>query len=101
MGNSRKALQLCNCLALALVLNLIPHWALATENWCEVRSPHFIVNSNAGEKEARRIANQFEEIRSVYLLSFPSLHVDFGKPFIIIGVKNEDSSKLLFCPITT
>jgi hypothetical protein len=26
------------------------------QGWIEVRSPHFVVSSNAGEKEARRIA---------------------------------------------
>jgi TonB family protein len=34
--------------------------------WVEVRSPHFIVVSNAGEKAARRSALQFEEIRAVF-----------------------------------
>jgi hypothetical protein len=28
----------------------------ANANWIEVRSAHFVVSSNAGEKEARRIA---------------------------------------------
>jgi TonB family protein len=34
--------------------------------WVEVRSPNFIVVSNAGEKAARRSALQFEEIRAVF-----------------------------------
>lgn len=69
--------------------------ASAADNWVEVRSPHFTVSSNAGEKEARRIANQFEEIRSVFQTAFTSIRVDFGKPLIIIAVKNEDSLKIL------
>ncbi|HEX8836865.1 MAG TPA: DUF1570 domain-containing protein [Candidatus Acidoferrum sp.] len=67
----------------------------AADNWVEVRSPHFTVSSNAGEKEARRIANQFEEIRGVFQTAFHSLRVDFGKPLVVIAVKNEDSLKIL------
>jgi len=50
-------------LTLALASPLIPVRASAAENWIEVRSPHFTVDSNAGEKEARKIADQFEQIR--------------------------------------
>jgi tetratricopeptide (TPR) repeat protein len=76
-------------------LLLLPVSVSAGENWVEVRSPHFTVSGNAGEKEARRIANQFEEIRSVFQTAFTSLRVDFGKPLIIIAVKNDDSLKIL------
>jgi len=78
-----------------LLLLLLPLSLTATENWVEVRSPHFTVSSNAGEKEARRLANQFEEIRSVFQTAFTSLRVDFGRPLIIIAVRNEDSLKIL------
>lgn len=80
---------------LAFCLLLLPVPALAADNWVEVRSLHFTVSSNAGEKEARRIANQFEEIRSVFHTAFTSMRVDFGKPLIIIAMKNEDSMKIL------
>jgi Protein of unknown function (DUF1570) len=60
-----------------------------------VRTPHFTVASNAGEKEARRIANQFEEIRAVFQSTFPKMRVDPGEPLIIIAVRNEDSLKVL------
>jgi hypothetical protein len=36
------------------------------EAWIEVRTPHFIVVSNGNEKDARRIAEQFEQIRNVF-----------------------------------
>jgi len=35
------------------------------ENWIEVRSPHFVVATTANEKQARRIADQFERMRSL------------------------------------
>ena len=65
------------------------------ESWAEVRSPNFTVISNSGEKEARRIADQFEQFREVFHNSLPQLRLDLGKPLIIFAVKNEDSLKLL------
>lgn len=54
-----------------------------------------MVISNAGEKEARKVTDQFEQFREVFHNSFPGLRVDLGKPLIIFAVKNEDSLKLL------
>lgn len=65
------------------------------DTWVEVRSPNFTVISNAGEKEARKIAGQFEEIREVFQNTFAKMRVDLGKPVIVFAVKNEDSMKSL------
>lgn len=70
-------------------------WAAHEDTWVEVRSPNFTVISNAGEKEARKIADQFEEIREVFHNTFVKMRVDLGKPVIIFAVKNEDSLKTL------
>jgi tetratricopeptide (TPR) repeat protein len=67
--------------------------ARASDSWIQVTSPHFTVVSNAGEKEAKRIANQFEAIRGVFHLIFPAMRVDSGKPLTVIAVKNEESMK--------
>ena len=77
-------------------LALLCRPALAHEDsWVEVQDPHFTVASNADEKDARRIAKQFEEIRAVFQTDFPGSHVDMAKPLLIIAVKNEDSLKVL------
>jgi hypothetical protein len=84
--------------SLALVLSLLPFAASAgdtKDNWVEVRSANFLVDSNAGEKEAHHVAKQFEEIRGVYREAFPKLRLDLGKPIIILAVKNENSMKAL------
>jgi len=65
------------------------------DNWIEVRSPNFTVVSNAGEREARRIAAQFEEFREVFHAAFPTLRTDLGKPILIFALRNEDSIKSL------
>lgn len=59
------------------------------EIWTEVRSPHFIVVSNAGEKQARHVAEQFEAFRNAFAEMFPKARVDLGKPLTIFAVKNE------------
>lgn len=61
------------------------------ENWLEVRSPHFIVVSNAGEKQARKTAQQFEQIRTLFQ---SSLAVARGHPtpvITILAMKDEKS----------
>jgi hypothetical protein len=69
--------------------------AKSKDTWVEVRSPNFTVISNAGEKEARKVADQFEQFREMFHQSFPTLRVDLGTPLIIFAVKNEDSLKVL------
>jgi tetratricopeptide (TPR) repeat protein len=65
------------------------------QGWIEVRSPHFVVASNAGEKEARRIADQFEQIRALFHTAFPNLRVDPSEPVLILAAKNENTMKML------
>jgi tetratricopeptide (TPR) repeat protein len=67
----------------------------AGATWTEVRSPHFTVVSDARVKEARQIADQFEQIREVFQNAFPNLRADLGKPVTIFALKNEDSMKAL------
>jgi tetratricopeptide (TPR) repeat protein len=65
------------------------------ETWFEARSPNFIVVCNAGEKQARKTAIRFEQIRAVFRreLLFASKH---ESPVItIMAVKDEDSVKAL------
>ena len=62
------------------------------EIWTEVQTPHFIVASNDGENTARRIADQFEQIRFLYSKALnPGLKLDPGIPILIFAVRNEKS----------
>jgi len=63
--------------------------------WVEVRSAHFVVSTNAGEKEGRRIADQFEQIRTLFHSAFGNLRVDPGQPVLILAAKNENTMKML------
>jgi len=65
------------------------------EVWVEVRSPHFTVYSNAGQKQAQRVAEQFEQIRAMFAKAFPNVKVDPGQPMYILAAKNEKTLKTL------
>jgi Flp pilus assembly protein TadD len=77
-----------------LILLLLPLCAASADNWIEVKSPHFTVQTTAGEKEARKVADQFEQIRNMFHTAFATLQVDPPQPIIIVAVKNENGLKL-------
>jgi len=59
------------------------------ENWLQVRSQHFTVVTNANEKSGRRIADQFERMRSVFHAAFPNMSLDNGSPIIVLAIEDE------------
>ena len=65
------------------------------ENWLEVGSQHFTVVTNANEKTGRRIADQFERMRSVFHVAFPHLSIDNGSPVIVLAIKDEKTFRAL------
>ncbi len=93
---ARLSLRLFPFILFGLLLpGILPSRLNSKDVWIEVRSPNFTVISNAGDKEARKVADQFEQFREVFHTTFPTLRVDLGKPLIIFAVKNEDSLKSL------
>lgn len=80
--------------AFAFICTLLT-FAEKQENWVQVQSPHFTVVTNANEKQGRRIADQFERMRSVFHVAFPKLQIDPGAPIIVIAVKDEKSFREL------
>lgn len=65
------------------------------ENWLEVRSQHFTVVTNANEKAGRRIADEFERMRSVFHLMFPHMEIENGSPIIVFAIKDEKAFRTL------
>ncbi len=92
--NARRTSLFSTSLVLLFVLVFPGRASDRNQNWMEIRSPHFIVLSNAGEKEGRRVALQFENMRALFHAVFPKARVDSGKPTIIFALRNEDSLKL-------
>ena len=65
------------------------------ENWLEVRSQNFTVVTNANEKTGRRIADQFERMRSVFHQALPHIALDNGSPIIFLAIKDEKDFRAL------
>jgi hypothetical protein len=59
------------------------------ENWVEVRSPHFSVVSDSNEEQARRVADQFERMRSVFHTLFPEIPIDTLGSITVLAVKDK------------
>ena len=67
----------------------------SAQDWIEIRSPHFTVVSNAGDRQARAVAWQFEQIRQVVTKLWPWARTDFDRPVIVFAVKDEASMRSL------
>src|SRR5271163_3952343 len=65
------------------------------ETWFEARSPNFIVVCNAGEKQARKTAIRFEQIRAVFRRELELASKHESPVITILAVKDEDSMKTL------
>jgi tetratricopeptide (TPR) repeat protein len=78
-------------LTLALLGGAPAAWG--KESWTEIRSPHFTVYCEDGEKEGRKALRGFEAIRSVFGRVFPSLQLDPPKPMVVIVTRDEASMK--------
>ena len=61
------------------------------EIWVEIRTEHFIVASDGGEKTARRIADEFESLLHVFQSTMPFARVSTGIPVRILAARNGDS----------
>ena len=67
---------------------LLPVLASASEQWTEVRSPHFTVITDAGEKRGREVALRFEQMRQVFGTLVLHGEVKMSRPVQILGFKS-------------
>ena len=67
----------------------------AADEWAEVRSPNFTVVSNAGDRTARNVAWQLEQIRAAIAAGWPWARPDLDRPVLVIAARNEDTMKAL------
>lgn len=82
--------------AVALAVSLTPSLRAAkSPTWVEVRTPNFVVVSNAGEKQARIAALQFELIRSVFRESVKGANTHPNPEVTVLAVKDSASVREL------
>jgi len=63
--------------------------------WVEARSPHFVVYSDAGEKQARRVAWQYEQARETLIRLWPWASSELGGPVTVYAARDESSMRAL------
>jgi len=81
--------------AFAVALALCTPALHAADQWIEVKSPHFVVTSNAGESSAKSVAWQLEQIRSAIAVWWSWARVDLNKPMAVLALKDEPTMKAL------
>jgi TPR repeat protein len=67
----------------------------APPSWLEVKSSHFTVITNSSEKQGRRVAWQFEQIRAALVHLWPWARIDLGRPFVVFAVRDEETLRTL------
>jgi hypothetical protein len=65
------------------------------ETWYEVRSQHFVVVSNSSDKQARRVAEQFERMRAVFHRLFPHDNIDPSTPIMVLAIRDQKDFRAL------
>ncbi|HEV2578354.1 MAG TPA: tetratricopeptide repeat protein [Acidobacteriaceae bacterium] len=62
--------------------------AESTPTWLQVSTPHFTVISDANEKQARHVADQFERMQAVFHRILPGAKSDLASPIFVLAAKN-------------
>ncbi|HUB29106.1 MAG TPA: hypothetical protein VL967_05385 [Terracidiphilus sp.] len=78
-------------LACGIALLCAPALPAKEQSWVEVRSPHFIVISNAGEKQARETAIHLEQVRTFFRQVITVAQNAPSPTIIVFAVKDENS----------
>src|SRR5580698_10498296 len=63
--------------------------------WAEVRSPHFVVISDTNEKQARKLAGQFERMRDLFRKVLPQAGGDASLPITVMALKDRKGFQAL------
>lgn len=86
-------------MARLLIAVLLAAWPAAqvsaADQWIEVKSAHFTVNSNASERTTRRLVWQLEQVRSLTAVLWGGVTLDLNKPLSVLIVKDEHSMRAL------
>ncbi len=71
-----------------LALSAIAHAFADDAHWIEVKSPHFSVVTDAGEKRGRETAMRFEQMRAVFGTLMTKAKVNLPIPLQIVAFRN-------------
>ena len=66
------------------------------ESWIQITSPHFVVVTNSSDRQGRRIADQFERMRSLFHALFPKVQMDAaGAPIVVLAINDDKNFRAL------
>lgn len=82
-------------LLLTLSLTFAKFTGAQTDHWVEVRTPHFVIVSNAGEDEGRNAALQFERMRAVFHALFPAANLVTATPTLVLAIADKTNMEEL------
>ena len=71
----------------SISLSLLPVFA-GESQWAEVKSPHFSVVTDGGEKRGREVAVRFEQMRAVFGALMFKANVSLSVPLQIVAFRN-------------
>ena len=92
----RQHLKVLLSFGLVVSALFVPVMGHAAEvHWVEVKSEHFTVMTDANERQGRRIASQFERMRSVFHTLFPTSTYDNGASIVVLALKDKKSFQTL------
>ncbi len=66
------------------------------ERWVEIRTAHFLVAGDGGEKAVRRIADEFESVVRVFQATMPRAQIGTGIPVRILAARDGQSFARVF-----
>lgn len=73
---------------LAFIVSIVVCGAVFAQEYVEVRTPNFTVISDAGEAQAREIAEHFEQVRSAFGIFFNKHSMTLPVPLTFVAFKN-------------
>lgn len=91
----RKKLVLPIWLAFSWLVFMSTEARAAAPSWVQIRSPHFTVVTDSGEREGRQLLDQFERMRWVFQTMLPRGNVDPSVPLLVIATKNQKGMQAL------
>jgi tetratricopeptide (TPR) repeat protein len=100
MAEARIATMRSSALRCLLLASFLPpflsaHNAIGEQTWTEVRSPHFRVVTDGSGNDARKVANEFEQMRYVFSLRFKNPNIESGPPLTIVAARDEGTYRSL------
>lgn len=96
MRNATRSAALAVLASLAGIALLAPPVRAADrDQWIEARSPNFIVVSNGSEADARKVAQQFEQVRALFRDSLAYVRSHPSPVITILAAKDENSLREL------